>query len=68
MAALPLWRWRRGSGRFLKKSSLCVAAAVDFLKIHRGSGAAAADLFSEDTEKVHEFDRISVLTSKTPSD
>jgi hypothetical protein len=42
MAALPLppplWRWRRGSGRFFKKSSRCVAAAVDFLKIHRGSG------------------------------
>jgi hypothetical protein len=39
-APLPLWRWRRGSssGRFFKKSSRCVAAAVDFLKIHRGSG------------------------------
>jgi len=37
---LPLWRWRRGSDRFFKKSSRCVAAAVDFLKIHRGSGAA----------------------------
>jgi hypothetical protein len=48
--------WRRGSGRFFKKSSRCVAAA------------AAADLSSEDIEKVHEFDRISVLTSKTPSD
>jgi hypothetical protein len=56
MAALPLqlWQWRRGSGRFFKKSSRCVAAA--------------ADLFFEDIEKVHEFDRISVLTSKTPSD
>jgi hypothetical protein len=66
MAALPLplWWWRRGSGRFFKKSSRCVAAAVDFLKIHRGSGRP----FSEDIEKVHEFDRISVLTSETPSD
>ncbi len=60
MAALPLppplpHRCRRGGG---------VAAAVDFLKFI----AAAADLFSEDIEKVHEFGRISVLTSKTSSD
>jgi len=51
MAALPLppplpHRCRRGAG---------VAAAADFLKIHRGSGAAVADLFSEDIEKVHEL-------------
>jgi hypothetical protein len=41
------------------------AAAVDFLKIHRGSGTIAAEFFFEDIEKMHEFDRISVLTSET---
>jgi len=59
MAALPLplpHRCRDGGGG---------AAAGDFLKIHRGSGAAAVDFVFEDIEKVHEFDRISVLTSKT---
>jgi hypothetical protein len=36
-----------------------IAAAADFLKIHRGS------IFFENIEKVHEFDRILVFTSET---
>ncbi len=53
--------WRRGSGRFVKIHRGSGAVAVDFLKIHRGSGR----IFFEDIEKVHEFDRIFVLTSET---
>jgi hypothetical protein len=52
---------RRGSGRFFKIHCGSGAAAVDFLKIHRGSGS----IFFEDIEKVHEFDRILVFTSET---
>jgi hypothetical protein len=50
-----------GRGRFFKIHRGSGAAAVDFLKIHRGSGS----IFSEDIEKVHEFDRILVFTSET---
>ncbi len=44
--------WRRGCGRFWKKSS----------RQRSGSGS----IFFEDIEKLHEFGRISVFTNETP--
>jgi hypothetical protein len=72
-APRPPWRWRRGCGRFWKKSSRQRRGrGIGFGKNHRGGGAAAArrrgsgSIFFEDIEKLHEFGRISVFTNETP--